>query len=160
MTKIRKKIQQHAKAVPVTSRPIRQPQTVNASLPRHIKISKDLRLSSNPPAPSPGSDPSIVNIEGAQLGQSLSLALLREEELLHQKDVLVIETLALRAEVFRLNAFLQQKNNDHDNEMEKIKLISHQEGVSAAAEEMQKMWSSHEFAAELMYGKRFSINCK
>ena len=153
MTKLKK-----AKVIPVAIHRVRQPQTVKAgSQPRVVKMSASLKVGSNPPASivSPLDDPMSAALRISRLGQSLSLAHDREQDLMHQNEALVKQKAALDSEVLRLTQFLQQKDLEHHNEIRQVKTKSHQEGISSAAKEMHTLWSSNEFAAELMYGELF-----
>ena len=135
--------------VPVSIHRVRQPRVgKTGTQPRVIKVSSNLKMSPSIVDPIPS-----ATLQNSKLRCNLSLAHHREQEIVKQNEALVTENAELQAEVVRLTQFLLQKDEEHHIELRESKTQSHQEGLHAAAKEMHTLWSSHEFAAELMYGK-------
>ena len=56
-------------------------------------------------------------------------------------------------EIDHLQALLDQRLHEHDAAIDKETKRSFKSGHSTAIKEMKDLWSSKEYAAELMYGK-------
>ena len=68
-------------------------------------------------------------------------------------ETLLSANALLTEELVALKKISEQKDFYHSKQMSKCAEDSHLQGHVAAVEEMNQVWSSKEFAAELMYGK-------
>ena len=83
----------------------------------------------------------------------------REEELLATVDSTGEENMKLKDEISRLQRFLHQRDEDHAASIKTAKKQSFKAGADAVVDEIQELWSSNEFAAEMMYGEKIELCC-
>ena len=87
------------------------------------------------------------------LNNKLLLAHTREESLREQTESLQAEITQLRQAVSLLQNNKDQNNTEHKQEILKLRKRQFRSGHEAACKELKILWSSSEFAAELMYGE-------
>ena len=77
----------------------------------------------------------------------------REEELLATVDSAGEENMKLKDEISQLQRFLHQRDEDHAASIKSVEKRSFKAGADAVVDEIEELWSSNEFATEMMYGE-------
>ena len=80
-------------------------------------------------------------------------ALLSTNALKAQNDALCEERGLLEKEVVRLNDLVQENKSNHLAVVAQVAKTSFSRGHSTVVQEFKQLWTSKEFAAELMYGE-------
>ena len=79
----------------------------------------------------------------------------RERELVlkaHNYDVLLEEKETISSDYKFVSALLEQREEDHKKNLKNTSKAAFREGHTSVVLEVKGQWTSHEFAAELMYG--------
>ena len=144
-----KKKNQIAKSL-LSVREPRKEKRQHVSLPKvSKKLAASLILDPTPPIPTTN----ITQLRIDELSNSVIAAHDREVILKQQTCELEVEKIALSKQVQQLQIALDSKTAGHHKELEIAKKKSYRLGHDEAAMELHKVWSSDEFAAELMYGE-------
>ena len=97
----------------------------------------------------------IINAE-SDISEKLLVSAINQADLRTANEKLLHANSELTEEIVALKKISDQKNQIHIKQMSKCAEDSHRQGHVAAVEEMKNVWSSKEFAAELMYGEQIT----
>ena len=85
----------------------------------------------------------------------------RERELVlkAQNDKLLGENKAISSDYNFISALLEQREEDHQEQLKTTSDTAFRKGHTSVVLEVKGQWTSHEFAAELMYGNSLNSRC-
>ena len=89
----------------------------------------------------------------AELSQKNLESRQRELSLKAQNDTLLGENAAMSSDHKFISALLEKREQDHKEELKHASKTAFRKGHTSVVLEVKGQWTSHEFAAELMYGK-------
>ena len=75
-----------------------------------------------------------------------------QADLQEMNTALLNENETITNDFIRLQTKLQEKDFNHERDMKKANRKSHEAGQASVVGELGRVWTSNEFAAELMYG--------
>ena len=96
-------------------------------------------------------DKDLVEIKA--LKEKLLVAVKNLAEMTAMNEALMNENDAITNDVIKLQRVLKEKDFNHKRDITKVSLRSQRDGQASVARELDKVWTSSEFAAELMYGE-------
>ena len=91
----------------------------------------------------------------ADLTAKLAASIQREEQYRIERDEIALTTSSLQKECSLLSSLLDQQRLDHILDLKIVSKRSLKQGSKFVIDEVQKLWTSAEYAAELMFGIDF-----